>query len=66
MKSILNKIIHILGKKDYKLDDKLSSYDLFLIFWSKSFQIFRGLLLKLQLKRAKGIIFFRKKGKSKI
>lgn len=57
MQSILNRIIHLLGKKDYKLDDRLSFYDLFLIFWSKSIQIFRGLPLKLQLKKSKGLIF---------
>ena len=65
MKKILNKILHLLGKKDYKLDDKLSFYEVFLIFWSKSFQIFRGLLLKLQLKRAKGIIFLGRSAKVK-
>lgn len=65
MKSILNKIIHILGKKNYKLDDKLSSYDLFLIFWSKFFQIFRGLLLKIQLKKSKGFIFVERRAKIK-
>ena len=57
MQSILNRIIHLLGKKDYKLDERLSVYDLFLIFWSKSIQIFRGLPFKLQLKKSKGLIF---------
>ena len=57
MKNILNKIINLLGKKGYVIDNDLSNYDIIIILSSKFFQAWRGFFLKIQLKKSRGIIF---------
>lgn len=59
-KRIVNKVIFLLGKKNYKLDSELSSCDLFVIVFSKIVQCIRGFFLKFKLKSSSGIIFLGK------
>ena len=57
MKSFVNKLIQKLGRTGYKVDDSLSNYDLFLILLEKGIQYFRGLPLRVLLKKSKGTLF---------
>lgn len=44
-------------RKDYLVDSELSSYDLFLVLWSKMFDLIRGYRIKYFLGRSQGIVF---------
>lgn len=57
MKTIVNKIIRLLGKKDYHIDNRLSSFDLLIIISDRFRQACRGFILKIFLKSSKGILF---------
>ena len=57
IKEIVNKIIQQLGKDNYKIDESLSVSDLLIIITSKLAQAFRGIPLKLMLKKSTGLIF---------
>lgn len=57
MKKIIERIIAKLGRPNYILDKSLTSFDLFLVMFRKSFQLLRGLYLKFFLKSSKGLIF---------
>jgi acetyltransferase-like isoleucine patch superfamily enzyme len=57
MKKLLNKIIGNLGKSNYILDSKLTGFDIYKIVLRKTFQIVRGLRIKLQVNGSRGIIF---------
>jgi acetyltransferase-like isoleucine patch superfamily enzyme len=61
IKIFINKIIQLLGKENYKVDEHLSNIDLFIIVKSKLVQFIRGLVIKVQIKEAKGFIFIGKK-----
>jgi len=54
---ILNKVIGLLGRKNYQVDNNLNRYDTFIIVWAKSFCLLRGLILKLTLKKSNGLLF---------
>lgn len=60
---ILNKIIGLLGRENYRIDSNLNQYDIIIILWSKSFCLLRGLFLKLTLKKSKGLLFVGKRCK---
>ncbi len=63
MKTLVNKFLNLLGRKDYKLDFRLSNIDL-LIFSSYKFcELVRGFLFKLFIGKSKGIFFVGKKVK---
>ena len=57
MKRLINWIIQKLGRKNYLVDDHISTYSLLVIVISKFFQLLRGFWLKLFLKRSTGLIF---------
>jgi len=58
---IINKVIQHLGRKDYKIDSKISNKDLFIILRVRFLQLLRGFFLKLKLKSSSGLVF---KGKN--
>jgi acetyltransferase-like isoleucine patch superfamily enzyme len=60
LKLFFNKIIQNLGKKNYKIDENLSTIDLFIFLKSKGFQFIRGLIIKVQFNEAKGFVFIGK------
>jgi acetyltransferase-like isoleucine patch superfamily enzyme len=53
----LNYIIEKLGKKGYKVDERLSKRDLFIILSDKFFSLIRGFYYKLFFKRSDGLLF---------
>ena len=53
----LNYIINKLGKKGYKVDEKLSNRDKFIILWDKFFSLARGFYHKFFFKRSSGLLF---------
>jgi acetyltransferase-like isoleucine patch superfamily enzyme len=53
----LNNIIEKLGKKGYKVDERLSKRDIFIILSDKFFSLLRGFYYKLFFKRSSGLIF---------
>lgn len=55
--NIVNKLIIILGRENYSIDKTLTKYEIVLILLSKGFCLFRGYLLKLSLKKSKGLLF---------
>ena len=63
MRKFIDCLIQKLGKKDYHIDENISSYDLFLIIKMRFIQVIRGIFLKLKLKSSKGLIFKGKKCK---
>ena len=65
LRKITNKIIVRLGRTNYKIDPSISGLDLFLIVYSRFFQILRGILLKIKLKKSKGLIFKGRRSKVK-
>jgi acetyltransferase-like isoleucine patch superfamily enzyme len=65
MKGIVNKILSRLGRKNYVLDNDLSSFELFLYIFSKTSEILRGFLRKPFLKKSCGFLFLGVKTKIK-
>ncbi len=63
--NIVEKIINNLGRENYKLDNNISTLDIFIVIKEKLFQFFRGLILKIQLKKSNGIVFLGKNCKIK-
>lgn len=61
MRNLINRVIHRLGKADYKIDELVSNYDLFIIIAEKLFQAIRGLTLKPFLRETRGLIFLGKR-----
>jgi len=57
MKKMINKIIQMLGRNNYCVDPTLKSFDIINIAIPKIFQISRGFILKLFLKKSEGFIF---------
>ncbi len=53
----LNYIIGKLGKKGYKVDERLSNRDKFIILSDKFFSLLRGFYYKIFFKRSSGLIF---------
>jgi acetyltransferase-like isoleucine patch superfamily enzyme len=53
----LNYIIGKLGKKGYKVDERLSNRDKFIILSDKFFSLLRGFYFKIFFKRSSGLIF---------
>jgi hypothetical protein len=53
----IDKIIQKLGRKNYKVDEKISTYNMLILISEKSIELIRGVFLKLFLKKSKGIIF---------
>jgi acetyltransferase-like isoleucine patch superfamily enzyme len=54
---ILNNLIGLLGRKDYKIDKNINNYDLYLFLLNKFSSLFRGFILKASVKKSKGLIF---------
>ncbi len=59
MKAV-NSIIRRLGKKDYTIDTALTTFNLIIIIRQRGIMFFRGLVLKLFIKKSKGILFLGK------
>jgi acetyltransferase-like isoleucine patch superfamily enzyme len=59
--NIINSIISSLGRKGYKIDSKISNYNLFIVIIVKISELLRGLILKLFLKSSSGLIFLSNK-----
>jgi acetyltransferase-like isoleucine patch superfamily enzyme len=53
----LNYIIGKLGKKGYKVDERLSKRDKFIILSDKFFSLLRGFYYKIYFKRSRGLLF---------
>lgn len=53
----LNKLIQKLGKANYTVDERLTSYDLYITLRSKFFALMRGSLLKMSLGSSQGLVF---------
>lgn len=60
IKTIINKLIHFLGRTNYKIDSNLSYYSITIVIFEKFIQFLRGLLLKLFFKKSNGILFLGK------
>jgi len=60
---IVNKLIQSLGRENYRIDKSLTKLDLANIVISKGFCLCRGFILKISLKRSKGLIFVGKRCK---
>lgn len=58
---VLNKILLLLGKTDYKIDKEINAFALFKIIFSKSIQFIRSIPLYFLINKAEGIIFLGKK-----
>ena len=65
IKTILNKIIGKLGKKDYKIDSSLSNGDMLNILLGRASSFLRGSFLRLGLKESKGIVFLGRRSRIK-
>jgi acetyltransferase-like isoleucine patch superfamily enzyme len=57
IKSSVNKLIHALGKKKFKLDQSLTNRELIIILNRKLNDLCRGFYFRLFLKDSKGLIF---------
>ena len=57
IKNLINKIIHKLGRKNYTIDESLGNLGLMITLYEKIFQIFRGLFLKIFLRKSTGFVF---------
>ena len=57
MKQVLEVILNLIGKKNYKVSQDLGLLDIISIFFYRFFDFLRGLLLKLRLGKAKLPIF---------
>ena len=60
---ILNKLIRILGRKNYSIDKTLTKHEVAIILLSKSFCLLRGFFLKLSLRKSNGLLFVGKRCK---
>lgn len=65
MKILLNKFAQFLGRKDYSIDNLISSRDLFKIIANKLLQLIRGLCIKPFFKKSNGLIFIGRGAKIK-
>lgn len=63
LKIIINTLLKKLGKKDYRLDSEISSSFLFILSFNKFFELIRGGILKLRLRKSEGFIFLGKRSK---
>lgn len=55
--NIVNKLISLLGRKNYEIDKNLKRYDIILLLFSKFHCLLRGFYLKLTLKKSNGLLF---------
>jgi len=53
----MSKILSIIKKEPYNLDEGMSIYELFSVLLDRGFQILRGVATKPMLKKSKGLIF---------
>ena len=58
---VLNQILLMLGKNDYKIDKEINTFALLKIIFFKSIQFIRSIPLYFLINKAKGIIFLGKK-----
>lgn len=63
MKFLISKLISILKKEPYKVDDNISDMDLFEILLNRLTQVFRGFKVRIKLKKCSGIAFIGKRVK---
>ena len=64
-KTLLSRLMLILGRPNYSIDKSITKFDLFLILIEKAIQIIRGLFYKLILHESAGLIFVGKRTKIK-
>lgn len=57
MKKIINRLIQFSGRKNYEIDNYLSSCEVSVILIEKLIQLIRGLILKPFFKKSNGLIF---------
>jgi acetyltransferase-like isoleucine patch superfamily enzyme len=62
---IVNKLIRMLGRGNYRIDSKISLLTMSIIIFQKMIQLFRGLLYKYLFKEQKGLLFLGSKTKIK-
>jgi len=55
--NITNKLISLLGRKNYSIDKTLTKYEIAIILLSKGLCLLRGYLLKLSLRKSNGLLF---------
>jgi acetyltransferase-like isoleucine patch superfamily enzyme len=61
----LSKIIQKLGRNGYKVDEKISTYNMLILISEKSIEFIRGIFLKIFLKKSSGFTFLGKRTKIK-
>jgi len=59
----VNKLIVRLGRKGYKIDENISTVQLFIVLRFRFFQVLRGFLVKYRIKEVKGLLFLGKRVK---
>lgn len=65
MKRLINKFVQFLGRKNYSVDDSMTSYELLQILTFKLIEVLRGFLAKPFFKRSTGLIFIGRGAKIK-
>ncbi len=58
---IIDKIIQRLGKPDYQIDKRMSKRDIISIIYAKTFDLIRGIILKIRINKSNGLIFVGKR-----
>jgi acetyltransferase-like isoleucine patch superfamily enzyme len=66
LKSLINNVIHKLGKKDYKVDESIKTSILMSIVLGRLICLLRGQLVKLKLKQSDGFLFIGRRTKLKV
>ena len=66
MKKIINRLIQFSGRKNYEIDNYLSSYEVSVILIEKLIQLIRGLILKPFFKKIKWTYIYWIQSKNKI
>jgi acetyltransferase-like isoleucine patch superfamily enzyme len=54
---IIDRLINRLGRKDYKIDSQISKRELSIILLQRAMQFFRGIILKVLVRKSLGVIF---------
>ena len=65
LNNIINKIVQRLGRKNYSIDNSLTTSDLIIILFDKLLQAIRGFFYKVLLRESSGIIFIGRRTKIK-
>jgi len=58
--TFINRLINLLGKQGFRVDENISAIDMFILIRIKVFQLIRGTYLKLFFKSSTGLVFIGK------